>query len=377
MIKEIQAKSILRRHKKIDSWFMSHYGLNLYRGCRHDCTYCDGRAETYRVEGDFGKDIEVKTNAIELLDREMDPARKRKPMPKSFILLGGGVCDAYQPAEKKFQLARYTLKLILKYNYPVHILTKSTLVERDLDLLLKINKQNKAIVSFSFSSVDDEVSKIFEPGVPSPAKRLRLIKKLKEAGISCGMFLMPVIPFITDTPEKIEQTLLAAKDAGIDFVVFGGMTLKMGRQKDHFIKVTKTHYPELISNYEKIYSNNDRWGMPAFTYAESVHRIFDKKASAVKIPKRIPFNIYKNFISDDDLIIVILEHLDYLLKLKNQKNPYGYAAYSLSKTQEPITDIPREKLLKMKGIGPVTVKIIQEIIETGKCNYYERLMYMP
>ena len=64
MIKEIRAKTILRRHKKIDSWFMTHYGLNLYRGCLHDCTYCDGRAETYQIEGEFGKDIEVKTNAI-------------------------------------------------------------------------------------------------------------------------------------------------------------------------------------------------------------------------------------------------------------------------------------------------------------------------
>jgi len=206
MIKEIQAKSILRKHKKIDSWFMSHYGLNIYRGCSHDCTYCDGRAEKYQVDGDFAKDIEIKTNAIEILDREMDPARKRKPMPKSFMLLGGGVCDAYQPVDEKYQLARQTLELIYKYDYPVHILTKSTLVERDLDLLQQINQQNKAIVSFSFSSTDDKISKIFEPGVPSPSERLNLINKLKDDGLNCGMFLMPVIPFIIDSVEKIDET---------------------------------------------------------------------------------------------------------------------------------------------------------------------------
>jgi len=376
MIKEVKAKSILRRHKKIDSWFMSHYGLNLYRGCSHDCTYCDGRAETYQVEGDFGKDIEVKTNAIEILDREMDPARKRKPMPQSFMLLGGGVCDAYQPVEKKYQLARQTLELIYKYNYAVHILTKSILVERDLDIITKINQQKRTIVSFSFSSKDDTISKIFEPGVPSPSERLGLIKKLKDTGLSCGMFLMPVIPFITDTPDKIEETLHTAKDAGIDFVIFGNMTLKIGRQKDHFCKILQKHYPELIPKYNQLYGNNDRWGAPIPKYISSIHRIFEQKASKLKIPIRMPFVTYKNVISENDLIIVILEHLDYMLKLRNQKSPYGYAAYALSKLQEPIFNISREKLLKMKGIGPVTVKIIQEIIETGRSKYLNGLMYM-
>ncbi len=90
-VEEIKAKSILRRHKRIDSWFVSHYGMNLYRGCIHDCVYCDGRAEGYYVEGEFGKDIKVKVNAIELLRRELNPKRKRKSMPHSFIMLGGGV----------------------------------------------------------------------------------------------------------------------------------------------------------------------------------------------------------------------------------------------------------------------------------------------
>lgn len=91
MITEICAKSILRKHEKIESWFMTHYGMNLYRGCIHNCVYCDGRYEKYYVEGEFGRDVAVKINAIELLAKELDPARKRKPMPKSFMMLGGGV----------------------------------------------------------------------------------------------------------------------------------------------------------------------------------------------------------------------------------------------------------------------------------------------
>lgn len=375
MIKEIHAKSILRKHKKIESWFMTHYGLNLYRGCTHDCTYCDGRAEKYQVAGEFGKDIAVKTNAIELLQKELDPSRKRKPMPKSFMMLGGGVCDAYQPVEKKYKLARQTLELIYKYKYPVHVLTKSTLVEHDLDLLQKINKQNKAIVCFSFSSADDSISKIFEPGVASPTERFATMRKFTHAGITCGMFLMPVIPFVTDSLEMIEKSIKRAREAGVKFTIFGTMTMKVGRQKEHFVQVLQKYYSELVSKYDKIYPVNSQWGESSFEYNAKIHAVFEKIARKFKMPVRIPFDIYKGVIDENDLIIVVLEHLDYILKIKGQKSPYGYAAYSLSKLQEPINQVSKERLLKIRGIGPATFGIIKEIIETGRCRYYDNLIH--
>ncbi|MCK4226157.1 hypothetical protein KAX29_04615, partial [candidate division WOR-3 bacterium] len=92
-IKEVKAKSILRKHKKIESWFISHYGMNLYRGCTHNCVYCDGRAEGYYVDGEFGQDVVVKVNAIDILQRELSPKRKRTPFKQSFIMVGGGVGD--------------------------------------------------------------------------------------------------------------------------------------------------------------------------------------------------------------------------------------------------------------------------------------------
>ncbi len=374
MIKENFAKSILRRHKKIDSWFMTHYGINLYRGCSHNCIYCDGRSEKYQVDGEFGKDVTVKVNAIKLLDRELDPSRKRKPMPRSFVMLCGGVSDAYQSAEIEYKLARQTLELLYKYKYPVHILTKSTLIERDLDLLQKINNQNKVLISFSFSSVNDEISNIFEPGVPSPSQKLETIKKIKKAGISTGMFLMPVIPFITDTPEMIDQTIKKGKDAGIDYVIFGSMTLKDGKQKDFFMNVLKNSYPGLVHLYEMIYSKGDQWGGASREYNQSVHELFNLIATKYKIPKRIPPRIYQNIVDKNNLIIIILEHLDYLLKLKNQKSPYGYAAFMLSKIKEPIESLSISEISKINGVGPVTLKIIKEIISTGTCSYYEKLL---
>ena len=102
IIKEVEAKSLLRKHKKIDSWFISRYGMNFYRGCQHACAYCDGQAEGYYVESDFTKEVEVKINAPELLRRELDPARKRKPLKKGFVILGGGISDSYQARSDRY-----------------------------------------------------------------------------------------------------------------------------------------------------------------------------------------------------------------------------------------------------------------------------------
>ena len=244
IIREIEAKSILRKHKKIDSWFISYYGMNLYRGCTHNCVYCDGRSEGYYVDGEFGKDIAVKVNAMEVLSRELDP--KKKHFKRSFIMVGGGVGDSYQPIEKKYQLTRKALLLLSEYSYPVHMLTKSTLIKRDVDILRKINEQSRAIVSFSFSSVNDEISAIFEPGVPSPTERLETIALFKKEGIACGMFLLPVIPFITDTVELMEEAVKKAVEAGVDFVIFGGMTLKEGKQKDYFFNFIFIRIPRSL-----------------------------------------------------------------------------------------------------------------------------------
>jgi len=372
VVKEIQTKSILRKHKKVDSWFVSRYGMNLYRGCEHNCVYCDGRSEKYNVDGVFGKDVVVKTNAIDLLKKELDPRRKRIPIQQGYIMVGGGIGDSYQPIEKKYNLTRQTLELLYNYDFPIHILTKSTLVKRDLDILKKINKKTKAIISFSFSSVDDKISSIFEPGVPLPKKRLDTIKLFKSNGISCGMFLMPVIPFITDTPKKIEESVRKAKKADVDFIIFSGMTLKKGRQKDYFYDNLQLNYPNLLPEYSYTYKEN-KWGAVIEEYYESIHKTFSIISKKYKVPVRMPCYLFKNFLSLNDLVIVILEQIDYILKLNGKKSPYGYAAYSVSKLTQPISNI-KGSLRQLKGVGPITEKIILEIINTGSSSYYEKLM---
>jgi DNA repair photolyase len=346
--------------------------MNLYRGCTHNCVYCDGRAEKYQVEGEFGREVVMKKNAIDILRRELDPKRKRKPFKRGFVMVGGGVCDSYQPVEKTYQLIRQALHLVHEHNFPVHMLTKSTLIERDLDILQAINERNRTLISFSFSTVDDNISAIVEPGVPSPTKRLNTLAKFKHHGFACGMFLMPVVPFITDTPEQIDKLLRKAKEVGLDYVVFGGMTLKDGRQKDYFMQMLEEYYPHLVTEYHMIYQG-DQWGSAIPRYYQSIQQVFRASARKYQLPMRIPARLYHDVLEENDLVAVILDQMDYLLKRDGKKSPYGYASYSMSKLKEPLSSI-KNRLRELNGVGPVTERIIKEILATGTSAYYEKLL---
>ena len=374
MINEITVKSVLRKQKRIDSWFLSSYAINLYRGCSHNCVYCDGRDERYQVDGDFGRDVSIKSNAIELLSRELNPARKRKPFQGGFMMVCGGVSDSYQHFEKELGMTRKTLELLLEYGHPVHMLTKSTLIERDLDLLSELRRERGAVVSFSFSSVDDNLSRLLEPGVPAPSARLDAIRRFKDAGFSCGMYLMPVVPFITDSAEMIEESVCRAKEAGVDFILFSGMTLKPGRQKDYFLEFIRDEFPSELAALERLYSNNSPWGEPSSAGPYHAERYFSAAASKHRMPRRMPAGIWAPLVSRSEEIVLVLEQLEYLASLAGHNSPYGKAAWTLAGLGQPIESMSFEELCSLRGIGSFTAKLVREIAETGRCGYYEKLL---
>jgi hypothetical protein len=186
------------------------------------------------------------------------------------------------------------------------------------------------------------------------------------------MFLLPVIPFITDNPKVLEDIIKKAKKIGIDFMIFGGMTLKDGRQKDYFYEALKKVHPDLLVEYHNIY-RGDKWGSPIPDYFQSIHTTFDIIAKKYNIAKRIPPHLYNDILDENDLVVVTLEHIDYLLKFKGKKSPYGYSAYSLSKINEPLSKM-KGKLQSIKGVGPTTEGIILEILERGRSSYLEKLL---
>jgi DNA repair photolyase len=372
IVNEISAKSILRRQKKIDSWFVSRFGMNFYRGCEHNCAYCDGRAEKYQVTGEFGEEIAVKVNAVEVLQRELD-ANRRKPLKGGYFFVGGGVCDSYQPAEIKYGLTRKALLLLQERRHPVHLLTKSQLIERDLDLICELNAAKRAIVSMSFSSADDRISAVFEPNVPPPSRRLKTLKKFKDAGVPIGIYLMPVLPFITDTDEQLEASLRAAKNIGVDFVIFGGLTLKGGRQQQHFFNMLGGYNASFVPRYQALYPGS-AWGGAVSDYTQAQEQRFYKLAKSFGIPIRIPSPLWLDLLDENDRLIVFLEHIDYLLKMRGEKSFFGRAAYSISQLEEPVSAYP-QKLEQLQGVGRSTAGLIHELLDRGTATYYEWLMY--
>lgn len=372
-ITEIQAKTLLRKYKFVDSWFVSAYGINLYRGCAHACIYCDGRAEKYNVSGCFGEDIEVKINALELLEKELDPARRRKALRKSYFLVAGGVGDGYQAAEEKYQLTRGALKLLDRFEYPVHILTKSDLIQRDLDVLKSIGEKSSVIVSMSFSTVNSQLAAFFEPGVPSPEKRLETLGFLKSHGIKTGVFFMPVIPFLSDTEEELEAAFQAFSNAAVDFVIFGGLTLKPGRQRDFFYQKVKDRFPELIFKYYRLYGNN-QWGNAVTDYYKMIHKHFWLIARKYDIPLRIPQKLFESILDENDKIAVMLDQLGYLLKLRGAGSSLEFAARELSKSLGPVRD-NQPLLSKLKKSNKQAYDQVLEILESGTSRLYQKFIH--
>jgi hypothetical protein len=220
--------------------------------------------------------------------------------------------------------------------------------------------------------MNSNLSAVFEPGVPPPEERLATLAHFKSLDMACGMFLLPVIPHLTDSPEMIYESVSRAVEAGLDFVIFGGMTLKEGRQKDHFLNVLKHHSPALLKEYQRLYRGSP-WGEAEPSYYHAVNTTFSSSAKKYHIPVRIPPYLFRDHLTQNDLVVVILEQMDYLLKLEGRSSSLGYAAYCLSQLKEPLSD-HIDSLGEIKGVGRAAEGIVREILTTGKCAYHEKLL---
>jgi DNA repair photolyase len=254
MIKEIQAKTLLARVKGPDDYFGLYYNMNLYRGCQHQCIYCDSRSECYQIE-DFNHDVLVKANAIALLRREL--AGKR--------IVGtigtGSMNDPYMPLEAQVRLTRSALEVIAESGFPVHAITKSDLVMRDIDLLEEISRKTYAAVTFTVTTADDLLSKRLEPGAPASSRRVAALKSLSQSGLLTGITLMPVLPFIEDTEENIRAIIRMAQAAGARYILPAfGMTLR-DRQRAYYYDELDRLFPGLRVRYEKAFG--ERYSAPA------------------------------------------------------------------------------------------------------------------
>lgn len=225
-------------------------GMNLYRGCSHGCIYCDSRSKCYHIEHDF-EDIEVKENAIELLEDALKRKRKK-------CMIGtGAMTDPYIPLEYKLGLTRKALELINEYGFGICLQTKSNRVLRDIDLLREINEKTKAVVQITLTTADTGLCKKLEPKVCDTKKRAAALKRLNEAGIPTVVWLDPILPFINDTKENVSEILEMCAESGVKGIIcFGmGLTLREGN-REYFYGKLDEHFPGLKEEYIKIYGNS-------------------------------------------------------------------------------------------------------------------------
>ena len=242
MIKEICAKGLLSHVKQPDTWFGLKYTMNLYRGCQHQCIYCDSRNTCYQIEN--FKDILVKVNAIELLEDELSRKRLKGTIGT------GSMNDPYMPVEKKFNLTGRALDVIARFGFPVHIITKSDLVLRDLEVLREINRIYAA-VSFTVTTTDEELARKLEPGAPAVSKRFNAMRLLSDNGILTGVTMMPILPILEDNEENISQIVLQAKEAGASYIIPGfGMSLRTG-SRDYYYEKLDRYFPGVRRKYER------------------------------------------------------------------------------------------------------------------------------
>ena len=236
----IQASKILSSDNRI----------NIYRGCSHGCIYCDSRSKCYNLDHEF-TDIAVKENALELLEAEL--VKKRNKV----VVDIGSMSDPYMPLENELKLTKKLLELLIKYGHGISLITKSDLVLRDLDLLIKINKQTKASVAMTLTTYDDELCKLIEPNVIPTSKRFETLKKLSEAGINTYVWLTPILPFINDSLDNLRGILNLCKEAKVKGIILFnfGVTLRDGN-REYFYSKLDEFFPKIKKEYIKKYNKS-------------------------------------------------------------------------------------------------------------------------
>ncbi len=275
-VREIQARTLLSSHARPDPWFGLRYTFNIYRGCQHGCIYCDSRSLCYGIE-DFDE-IVVKANALERLADEL-PRKRVKGLVGT-----GSMSDPYGPVEADLRLTRGALEIISRLGFPLHLITKSDLVTRDLDLLQEIARL-ACYVSFTITTVDDDLASLVEPRAPSPSRRLAAIRALTAAGVTAGVTLMPVLPFLEDGEQSVSAVVEQAVEAGARYVIPAFSVTLRDRQRDHYYAMLDRHWPGLSDRYRRRYG--EQYDCPS-DRAPRLNQVFSELSERYHLATRVP-----------------------------------------------------------------------------------------
>ena len=243
----IPAKTIVTRTKAPSKWFGIDYNMNIYKGCCHGCIYCDSRSDCYGVER-FDQ-VRAKENALEIIRNDLRRKTRRG------VVGTGAMSDPYNPFEGELKLSRHALELCDAFEFGAAIATKSSLVERDIDVLESIAEHSPVRLKITVTTADDDLAAKTEPYVSRPSDRFGTIKKLSAAGLYTGILLMPVLPFIEDNRDNIGEIIRRAEEAGVRFIYPAfGMTLRGNQRVWYYQKLNELFPGEgLVEAYQKKY----------------------------------------------------------------------------------------------------------------------------
>lgn len=247
---EVLSKSALN-HVPGASRMPFAWTINPYRGCSHACVYCFARGthEYLDLDGgsDFDSQIVVKVNVVEVLQREL----RRGSWEHETVALGTNT-DPYQRAEGRYKLMPGIIDALATSGTPMSILTKGTLIRRDIPLLVKAALRVPVDIQMSIAMYDDDLQKAIEPGTPTTQARLDTVRALRDAGFRVTVFLMPIMPHLTDSVEAIDTALRRIKEAGASRVIYGALHLRAG-VKPWFLQWLGDYRPDLVSSYRGLY----------------------------------------------------------------------------------------------------------------------------
>jgi len=243
-----QAKKLLTPVRVgVGDFFYADWNMNLYRGCSHGCIYCDSRSLCYHL--DRFDTIRPKANALHLLEKEL--VAKRRPG----VITMGAMNDPYNPLEEKLRLTHGALELMLRHGFGAAFTTKSALCARDAELLARINQHAPVSARITITCADDDLCQRIEPNVSPSSERFAALRTLADHGVHAGVWLNPVLPFITDTEENILGVVRKAAQAGAKFVVcFFGMTLRSGN-REYYFNALEEGFPGVRAKYLTTFGN--------------------------------------------------------------------------------------------------------------------------
>jgi len=244
---EITCESVLGKLGVLNTRFWTKYCFDPYTNCEFNCAYCN--TSTFRHVGSktVTVPVQVKVNAPQVLTREMSQLKRKG------VISMGLAMDPYQPAEEKYQITRQLLEVCERNSCPFAIGTKSDLILRDMDLISRASNNSRCCVSLSITTLDENLAKFLEPNAPSPKKRLATLRKLSKAGILTGVWVSPIIPYLTDNEENMSEVIKSSVENGAAFVLGTVLDTRNSAGYKYFLKEN----PKLVSTYEELYRGQD------------------------------------------------------------------------------------------------------------------------